>query len=113
MSVLPDFSLGQSTPDTASYNLIPPVRGSAVGQNHYQEPDLPNIMAKPVDKVRQIRYNFLWYFNLFVITCYTTDSRFFGACFSIFRHKNEAIAPVDLSIFATAPSSFYAIESRQ
>ena len=32
------------------------------------------------------------------------DGRFFGACFSIFRHKNGAVAPVDYSsTFATAP----------
>ena len=35
-------------PPPASCNRIPPVRGSAVGQNHRQEPDLPNLMAKPV-----------------------------------------------------------------
>lgn len=51
-------------------------------------------MVKPVDKVRQIRYNFLWYFNLLVIIYYTTDGRLFGVCFSVFRHKNGAIAPV-------------------
>ena len=45
-------------PDTASCNLIPPIRGSAVGQSHHQEPNLPNLMAKPVDKARRIRYNF-------------------------------------------------------
>ena len=27
-------------------------------QNHHQELDLPNLMAKSVDKARQIRYNF-------------------------------------------------------
>lgn len=33
------------------------------------------------------------------------NGRLFGACFSVFRHKNGAIAPVDyLSTFATAPS---------
>lgn len=31
---LPDFCLLQSKPDTAMYNLNPPVRGSAVGQSH-------------------------------------------------------------------------------
>lgn len=44
--------------DTVNCNLNPPIRGSAVGQNHHQEPDLPNLMAKPVDKARRIRYNF-------------------------------------------------------
>ena len=53
----------QSKPDTASCNPIPPIRGSAVGQNHHQEPNLPNLMAKPVDKVRQIRYNFYGIFG--------------------------------------------------
>lgn len=42
---------------TASCNLNPPIRGSAIEQNHHQEPNLPNLMAKPVNKVRQIRYN--------------------------------------------------------
>ena len=32
------------------------------------------------------------------------NGRFFGACFSIFRHKNGAAAPVDYSsTFATPP----------
>lgn len=32
------------------------------------------------------------------------DGRFFGACFSVFSYKNEAVAPVDYpSTFATAP----------
>ena len=32
------------------------------------------------------------------------NGRFFGACFSIFRHKEGAVAPVDYSsTFATAP----------
>ena len=55
---LPDFCLWQSKPDTASCNLDPPIRGSAIEQNHHQEPNLPNLMAKPVDKARRIRYNF-------------------------------------------------------
>ena len=60
---LPDFCLWQSKTDTASCNLNPPIRGSAVGQNHHQEPNLPNLMAKPVDKARRIRYNFYGIFG--------------------------------------------------
>ena len=48
----PGFLPLADKPDTASCNLIPPVRGSAVKQNHYQKPSLLNLMAKPVDKVR-------------------------------------------------------------
>ena len=39
-------------------NLIPPKRSLAVGQSHLQVPDLPNKVVKPVDKFRQVRYNF-------------------------------------------------------
>ncbi len=43
------------------------------------------------------------------------NGRFFGACFSIFGHKEGAIAPVDYSsTFATAPikSSFLLMNSQ-
>lgn len=43
-------------------------------------------MAKPVDNLRQVRYD-LWYFNLLVIIYYTMKDGFFGVRFSVFGHK--------------------------
>lgn len=37
-----------------SFNTI---GGSAVGQNYLQEQNLPNLMAKPVNKFGQVQYN--------------------------------------------------------
>lgn len=39
------------------------------------------------------------------------NGRFFGACFSVFRYKNGAVAPVDYSsTFATAHCFYYRAE---
>ena len=50
---------------SGSTNVPDPISGSAVEQNQYQEvnlPNSPNLMKKPVDKIRVIRYNF---YNIF------------------------------------------------
>ena len=42
--------------------------------------------------------------GLLDISYYTTDGRFFGTCFSVFRHKKGTVASVDYSsTFATDP----------
>ena len=45
--------LWQSKPDAASCGLNSSIRGPAVEQKHHQEPNLPNLMAKLVDKARR------------------------------------------------------------
>lgn len=50
-------------------------------------------MAKPVDKARQIRYNFYGIFGYWSISNYTMDCGLFGVCFLFSGHKNGAAAP--------------------
>ena len=83
------------------------VFGSAVGQNHRQEPDLPNLMAKPVDKARRIRYNS---YGILIYLAYLIIPRMAGSSEPAFLFsgiKSGAVAPVDYSsTFATAPYIF-------
>ena len=60
-------------------------------------------MAKPVDKVRRIRYDF-YGILIYLTYLYTMDGGLFGVLFLFLGYKNGAAAPVDYSsAFATAP----------
>ena len=63
---LPDFCLWQSKPDIVNCNPTPPALSLAVGQNHHQEPELLNLMAKSVDKDHRIRYIFYGILNYWI-----------------------------------------------
>ncbi len=90
--LLPDFCLWQSKLGTASCDLIFSIHGSAVGQNHHQRSDFPKKVAKSVDKVRRIWYNFYGILNYSIIINYTTDYGLFGVCF-LFWDKKKSAAP--------------------
>ncbi len=56
---------------------------AADGQSHHQEPNLPNLMEKPVNKARRIRYNLYDIFGYwsYLIISWIADSSESVFCF--------------------------------
>lgn len=87
-----DSWLWQNKPDTATCNLNSPIHDPAVGQNHHHEPDLLNLMVKPINKAHRIRYNFygILIYSKYLIILWMTGS--LESAFLFFNIKNSSFS---------------------